>query len=217
MSTRAPARRSLMRRMRPRRWHDRGAVAVEAALIVPLILLPLIFGTIEFTLLLRDYVAASSMVRAGARIASAEPHAGQDPLLPAVPIFANDAMLTIQREGSAMPKDNIKELWVYKANSGGFPDSRTDFSGCTNSCVRFKWDPVANKFNYIPLSGSWVASSVNACAGKNSSGVEQGDYVGVYLKANHKALIGIFGQGWAVSDYAVMKFEPVPGRSCLPS
>ena len=49
-----------------------GAVAIEAALLTPLLLL-LLFGIIEFGMLYKDYLAVTSSVRAGARMASAEP------------------------------------------------------------------------------------------------------------------------------------------------
>src|SRR5262245_41595604 len=54
---------------------DRGAVAVEAALVTPLILL-LITGVIELALLMRDDVALTSAVRNGGRTASANANAG---------------------------------------------------------------------------------------------------------------------------------------------
>src|SRR4051794_10410786 len=54
---------------RPR--DDRGAVAVEAAFITPVLLL-LVFGMIDMSLLIKDNVAVVSSVRAGARVASAE-------------------------------------------------------------------------------------------------------------------------------------------------
>ena len=55
-----------------RSTRDDGAAAVEFAL-VSLLLITLFLGIIEFSLILRDKVAVTSAVRAGGRIASAEP------------------------------------------------------------------------------------------------------------------------------------------------
>ena len=115
-----------------------------------------------------------------------------------------------------MPKDNIQELWIYKAGTAGYPGSGTSMgTTCTDPCVVYHWDPSGNKFIYS--SGTWLSSSVNACAGKDASGNERGDYVGVYLKAKHNAITGLFGTGWSVTDRAVMKFEPVTNKTCLPT
>lgn len=204
---------SLGRRRRARKGDDDGAVAVEAALIFPVLIL-LIFGMLEFALLARDHVATTSLVRAGARIASAEAKAGQDPSQPNTPVFASDASLAIQRQGSALPKDNINFIWVYKANAAGFPGSQRDFASCpAGSCVEYRWDKALDKFTY--RAGSWRASAINSCAGKDASGNEKGDYVGVYLNGTHKSITGVIpGFTRTVSDYAVMKFEPTVSANC---
>ncbi len=64
---------------------DSGAAAVEFA-IVSLLLITLVFGIIEFSLLLRDHVSVTSAVRTAARVASSSPggavHADQRHDLP---------------------------------------------------------------------------------------------------------------------------------------
>jgi len=55
-----------------RRHADRGAVLVEAALILPLLLL-FVFGIIEFGLLLRGHNAVTNAAGTAARVASSEP------------------------------------------------------------------------------------------------------------------------------------------------
>src|SRR4051812_18485211 len=118
--------------MSPRsRTGARGAVAMEAALVTPIVLI-MIFGIIEVALLLRDDVALTSAVRTGGRTASANAGAGPGgvneggdcvaPCSPAnAPMFAQLAANAIQQAGTALPKDSIKELWVYKANNKGYP------------------------------------------------------------------------------------------------
>lgn len=99
-----------------RTTRERGAVAVEAALVTPLIVL-ILFGIIEMSLLMRDHVATSSAVRVGARMSSAAADAGvgtcptgpsPPPCTPATaPAFAQAAADAIARAGSALPKDSI--------------------------------------------------------------------------------------------------------------
>ena len=90
-----------------RRERDqRGAVAVEAALITPFLCL-LLFGIIEMSLLMRDAVSVNSSVRVGARIASVSASSGKGtcaassnppPCSPAtVPALAQAAADAIQK------------------------------------------------------------------------------------------------------------------------
>jgi len=189
--------------------HDSGASAVEAALIIPVILL-IVFGIIDFSLLMRDHVAATSAVRAGARVASAEaripgvydPATGAPASLPAL---AQDAANAIQRAGSAMPKDAIDELWVYEADAAGYPKGASGtFNSCSSNCVKFRWVDTLDKFQY--KSGSWNYTSINACPGDPNA-----QAVGVYLRSTHKFIFAsFFGASAGVADHAVMKFEPIP-------
>ena len=86
------------------RRRERGAVAVEAALVTPLVL-ALIFGIIESAFLMKDVLAASSAVRAGVRIASAQPRTTD---------FAQAAANEVAKRSEAINKNAIEQLWVYK-------------------------------------------------------------------------------------------------------
>jgi hypothetical protein len=215
--------------LRPRRRRgERGAVAVEAALVTPVILI-LVFGIIEFSFALRDYVAVSSAVRVGARIGSANAGAGPGdcpsagPDLPSPPVctpatapkFAQQAADAIQRAGSAMPKDQIDYIYVFKANDKGYPgaDGVTTMpaspAACAavGNCVVYRWRAATDKFRYD--TGTWTSSQVDAC-------VTTGHAIGVYLKTTHKFMTGFFGQTIVLADHAVMKFEPLGTATCAP-
>ena len=88
----------LPRRHQSRRRSQQGAVAVEAAIITPLFIL-LVFGIIEFGMVFKDFLAVTSSVRAGARMASAEPRNLN---------FAQDAADQVAREGGALNMSKIK-------------------------------------------------------------------------------------------------------------
>jgi hypothetical protein len=179
-----------------RRFGERGSVAVEAAIIFPL-LITLTFGIIEFALLMRDHTATTSVVRAGARTASA---------LPRDPAMVTSTVAAMERAGSALPKSSYEELWVYRANAAGYPGGEGNRSfdpgTCTANCVRYSWNDRRDAFQQV--GGSWAPTSINACAGDPAA-----QAVGVYLKANHDWITGLFFDSTFVTDRAVLKFEPI--------
>jgi TadE-like protein len=195
---------------------ERGAVVVEAALVTP-ILMAMILGIVELALLMKDDVALTSAVRNGGRIASANANSGQsgtsqggycdagcDPANS--PYFAQMASDAIERAGSALPKNSIDELWVYKANDKGYPGAPSSTTWtCGTDCIRYRWvDNVG--FRYV--SGTWRSKTINACANQNP------DQVGVYMKATHSFLTGFFSKSAAIEDHAVFSFEPLPSSIC---
>jgi hypothetical protein len=215
-----------------RRRDERGVVAVEAAIVLPMVIL-LIFGMVEFSLMLRDYVSVTAATRAGARTASASADGGPgtcDPS-PAPPCTPTSSPAVAQTTADAMakaltgiPVDSINYLLVYRANGKGFPcASPVTATGCNadtnttmptscsgyNSCVMFTWNPTKGAFRYA--SGAWDSTLINACVNDVA-----GDSVGVYLKITHKWVTGLFGSTMGLSDKAVMKFEPLPIESCKP-
>jgi hypothetical protein len=211
-----------------RRRNERGAAAVEAALVTPILCL-LVFGIIEFSFLLRDYIVVSSDVRTAARIASTG--AGDGPGVcdvyagapvctgPSSPKLAQLAADAVQREGSAMPPSSINYILVYKANDKGYPGSNgssTMPSNCSgfSNCVRFTWQPLANSgagaFRYA--DGSWNSSSISACFPGNATNPL--DRVGVYMNAKHKMMTGLFGGTLTIADHATFDFEPLATAIC---
>jgi hypothetical protein len=204
---------------RSRRRAERGAVAVEAALVTPLLFV-LVIGIIEMSLLMRDTVASTSAVRVGGRIASVSAGAGPGvcqasenppPCAPAnTPALAQAAADAIQRGGSALPKDQIDHIIVYSANKQGYPmpDGNTSFA-CGTNCVRYVWDAGLDKFRYA--GGSWISTTINACVNHPDR-----DAVGVAMVAEHPWITGLFGDGVEIKERAVMNFEPLPAEQCLP-
>lgn len=198
---------------------ERGAVVVEAALVTPL-LMALLLGIIEMALLMKDDVALTSAVRNGGRTASANAGAGAggvneggdcvSPCSPAnAPMFAQLAANSIQTAGTALPRDSILELWVYKANDKGYPGNNGSTTmACGSNCVKYKWVPSKDQFRYS--SGTWTSSQVNACANNSP------DAVGIYLLARHDFMTGFFGQSVNIEDQAVFTFEPLPTLTCAP-
>jgi hypothetical protein len=211
---------------------DRGASAVEFAIVVPLLLL-ILLGILEFAFVLRDDLSVSSAVRVGARTAASGAGAGKAvcppipdglvncPFVTDTPQLAQSAANAIQKAGSAMPQGNIDEIWVYKANASGFAGQATTLDqmtasggpGCVKNptldlaCVKYVWRDSVGKFQYA--SGGWDSETIDGC-------IANPDSVGVYMKATHPFFTGFFSSTITMKDYAVQSFEPLPANVCDP-
>ncbi len=206
---------------RDRRRSERGAVAIEAALVTGVVL-AMIFGILEMAFLMKDYVGVTSASRVGARAASTGVAAGAcvpDPadVVPcpshAVPELAQMAADAISSAHTVLDKDTIDYIMVYKANAAGYPGAATSMpplSSCTSSCVAYRWSASQNRFRYA--QGSWDSRLLNGCA----SSVAPLDSVGVQIVVKHDFLTGIFGRDMDLTDHAVMKFEPLTNTACAP-
>ena len=204
---------------RTRKRGERGAVAVEAALVTPILFL-FVLGIIEMSLLMRDTVAVSSAVRVGGRVASVSAGAGPGicqasadppPCSPVTtPALAQAAADAIQRAGSAMPKEQIDYILVYRANTQGYPmpNGNTSIS-CYLDCVKYVWDDGIGRFRYA--GGTWASTTINACVNHANRMA-----VGVAMHANHPWITGLFGSGVTVEERTVMNFEPLPSEQCMP-
>jgi hypothetical protein len=208
-----------------RRRDDRGASAVEFALVVP-ILLTFLLGTVELGLYMKDYVSMSSSVRAGARSAAASADAGPGtceassnppPCTPVnAPALAQVAADTMQRAGTALNTQDIQWVMIYSANQAGFPGSLTavpNSCGGVSKCVMYVWDAGLKKFRYS--SGSWTSATVNACLNDDNR-----EAVGVALRANHNWMTGLvsglMGGNRVMTERTVMQFEPLEQDRCKP-
>ncbi len=173
------------------RMGERGAVAVEAAIIFPLLVV-LFFGTLEFGLLFRNNHSISAASRSGARVASALPRDDDYHLA------ARDAVTAAL---GRVPDANIDQLIVFKAN-GNLRDG--DPTTCrTSECYKFTWDENSGSWN--DPQGGWSARDQEACGGLNDT-----DYVGVYVEGHYDWATGLFGSSRKLSETTVMRLEPLP-------
>lgn len=187
---------------------------MEAALVIPILLI-IVFGIIEMSMAMRDYAVVASNTRVGARIASTGAAAGQckvglaECTATASPVLAQAAANAIQRAGSAMPRDNIEYIMIFRANSDGFPGAegiKTMPSTCPANCVKYTWVDAQDRFRYN--SGSWASSTINACFPANL------ERVGVFLQAKHPFVTGLFGASVPLADRTVQEFEPLAAAAC---
>lgn len=181
--------------------NDRGTVLVEAALIMPVLVL-LAMGTIEFGMAWRDRLSVQNATRAGARAGAS---------------LSTDAqtdynILQSVKAGLGVKYTSATRIIVYKANTtdGAVP------SACLTGTSQ---SGVCNVYTTADLSAA--SSSFGCGAGaKDTSWCPTGrsadllstngpDYVGVYVKFDHGLITGSFGSGnLTISDNAVMRLEP---------
>ena len=66
--------------------------------------------------------------------------------------------------GTALPKDSILELWVYKANDKGYPGANGSDAMDLRDQLREVQVGATAKDQFRYFSGTWTSSTVNACA-----------------------------------------------------
>jgi hypothetical protein len=189
----------------------------------------LTFVFVETTVLLRDYAGVANLTRDASRIASANPrfgtptgHQGVDPNQSSFALLAAQA---VESSGSALPKNSIRDMWVYLANSKGYPsqtlDWRTDttsgFVSCpAATCVRYAWEDGVGGLpgSFAWRSGVWDPATINACPEPTQPAMS----VGVFIRIDHRAVSGVLPASMTITDRSVIKFEPMrPGPgSCRP-
>jgi Flp pilus assembly protein TadG len=183
---------------------DRGASAVEAAIVTPVIMV-LLFGIIELGFVFKDYLAVAGAVRAGVRTASANPR---------MATFAQVAANKVAQTGGAMNFSDVQQLWVFKVDPTtnqtiGF----SNFSDC-NFCVKFSWDSGTNAF--VPITGgdTWASTTQNACSLSIGGPL---DRIGVYLRLKHDPFTGLVLKTIYISEASILSLEPMPVSSgCKP-
>lgn len=176
---------------------QRGAVAVEAAIIVPLVV-SMLLGIIDLAMMLHSQVGLASAARSGARVASSEPR---------TPGFADHAASAALRSGLGVAWSEVEEIWVYRANASGYPGTATGFpADCPQRCIRYR---VSAAGVPVVLQGSWAADSVDACVGT-------ADDVGVRIVGRHRSVAASVVPSGHISQYTVMRFEPTVNGRCRP-
>lgn len=185
---------------RPRRraTGDHGAALVEAAIILPFLVI-LVFGIVEIGFLFRSASIVNGASRSGARLAAA--NYGSATTSAQKSSVLDNVRLSVEEDLKARSGvDTPSVLWIYKANSSGNPPSG-DFSSCGSPCVVYTWTVDAanptGAFEYT--SGSWPLP--DACGTTH-------DNVGVFVRVSH-APIGFtnFLGTVTLNEHTVMRLE----------
>jgi Flp pilus assembly protein TadG len=187
------------------RRSERGVAMVEAAFVTPLFIL-LLFAVIEFGLAMKDYIGVGNAVRAGARTASTE---GND-------TYADYFIVqAVAKNSTALSRSDIQYVVVYKASAiGGKPDAtcmagtaHTSSSGTTPCNVytpsNFSTAETGFGCGTTEPDRFWCPNTrVNALGGTGP------DFVGVWMKMQHKWVTKMFGTAQTLTDQSVIRIEP---------
>jgi hypothetical protein len=190
------------RRFGGRASGDRGAALLEAAIILPFLVV-MVFGIVELGFLFRSATVVNTSTRSGARLVASQYGSATSGLSQAN--VMDNAALTVEKDlASRGGSDTPDQLWIYQAGANGFPMGKSDFSSCTAPCFIYTWD--SGNDNFVRQSGSWPLPLV--CGTTHDS-------VGVYVRLSH-APIGFtnFLGDLTVNEKTVMRLEPPSPNSC---
>lgn len=192
---------------RQRARGQQGAVLVEAALVLPVMIL-VVMGIIEFGFAFASSTTTTGSSRSGARLgAAAYATAGT---IPANQQAAADQIAdTVSADLVGLTSAEPVGMLIYRVDKtssegapiGGFPTDDGISTGCTTDCFRYEWD--GTKMDWT--SGGWA--NPDAC------GMEL-DSIGVYVKAKHNYITGMIGDHVYVDGETVMRLEPLPSDQC---
>ena len=192
---------------RAKHREDRGAVLVEAILVLPVLII-LVLGIIEFGLVFASSSTTTASSRSGARIAATAypPSSGTT----AQRATADQIAAAVTADLTALSHATPLGMTVYKVDPtstsgapvGGFPgDNMT--GGCSSNCFKYTWNAGQNKLVYS--SGGW--STPDACGATVDS-------IGVFVQTSHEYVSDMFGSTRTVTGHTVMRLEPLPTDQC---
>jgi hypothetical protein len=190
-----------------RRRGERGAALIEAAFITPVFAV-LLFGILEFGLTFRDYLTVANVSRDSARGASAFGDS----------LYADWNVIQIAQQSSKGFRPNeIQRLIIFDA--GSVEGSIFDTSHPANACLSVT-DGIAGVCNVYTSADLHRPKSDFGCkttetldkywcpSGRETRASGPPDYVGVYVRARHDHITGLFGPGMNLTDEIVMRIEP---------
>jgi hypothetical protein len=192
--------RGAARRSRPDGGRERGAALVEAALVSPLIIV-LLFGLLEFGMLFKDYLTVANATRAGARIGSAE---GSNPQAD------YQILQSIKGASSAMSAGDIQRIVVFKASASNGTVPQTCKDGTPGSTCNVYVATDMNRPSSDFGCGAGQPDNYWCPTTRKDNQADPPDYIGVYIKAQHNWITGLFGSSRMMGDTTVMRIEPQP-------
>lgn len=199
---------------------DRGAALVEAAIILP-VLMVFLLGIIEFGLVYATGATATGASRSGARLAAAS--FGPNP--PAVSLHnatntgpGDNAAAAVSADLTALTSATPIGVVIYAVDKtktdgqpvGGFPAKTNTMPGCSTKCLRYTWNDTTKKMVF--QSGTLTPADFNVCS-SNPVANPLGS-IGVWVLIRHSYLTKLIGQYNYVEGMTVMRIEPVPSEQC---
>ena len=165
----------------------------------------LVLGIIEVSLYMQDNRGVANAARAGARTASAS---GDD-------LYADyHTMKLTLREASALDRDNIDYIVIYKPSAFGEAPTGNCLAGIPTKdrCNVFRPEDFGkdrDQFGCVdPTYPDYEWCPTERVVSLTGNGGEGSDYVGVYVKAHHPMVTKLFGSTKTITDLSVIRLEP---------
>ncbi len=182
---------------------ERGHTVVEAAFVTPIFFL-LLFGVIEGGYGLHERLSVANMALVGARSASGN----------GAEVLSDFRVLAAIRGGSGgVAPGQVSTIVVYKTTGPGYtvpPACKS--ASVAGVCNRYTGADLAKASSSFGCSGVPVRIDLAWCPTSRKtalSGVNgPPDYIGVYIRATHRNLTGVLGNGMAFESDTIMRIEP---------
>ncbi|MGE0878564.1 MAG: TadE/TadG family type IV pilus assembly protein [Acidimicrobiia bacterium] len=191
--------RRVLRSQLRSRFSDRGAVIVESALILPL-LLTLMLAIGEFGLAWRGRSTVQTAVRSGARAGSSLGTAAT----------ADYDILQGIAAGLGSLTGDVTKIVVYKSTTAdGAVPSACLAGAVTGSCNVY----TSAAFSYPSSSFGCRGTGIDDawCPTRRVADITDPaglDYLGVYIEVHHDYIAKLFGSGVTIKDHTVLRVEP---------
>ena len=179
------------------RWRERGASAMEFAIILPTLII-MIFGVVETGFLVKDLVAVRNAAEEGVRAGAVGANGAT----------ADFKILSAIKGHMGQSRGQVVRIVVYKASGPGAQPSATckaGVPGATEKCnVYTKAD-----FNRASSQFGCLAASPDKkyCPTSRDSTLTTPDWLGVYIKAHHPGVSGLFSGALDLERVAVFPLE----------
>jgi Flp pilus assembly protein TadG len=201
---------------RKRNRSERGASAVEFAIILP-VLMFLILGMVEFSMMLKDVNIVSNAANAGARVASLEARTTgyQTNALAAVQAVLGNSKLVATKvvvykadKNTGLPRNGA----LASSTSPTALATPGDYSSCTAECIVWLTQSdgtyiyknatalVPNPATPVP---DWPWQRQAACGATTLT-----DYLGVWVEFRHANITSVFGSAKTIRQRAIYRLEP---------
>lgn len=216
-ATVAPPRQGGSRR---RVCDDKGSALLETAIVTP-VFIALLFGILEFGLLMRVYLTVSDTVLDGARVGAVQ---GPNPT--STGATADFSTVKSLRESlGGIPIDQIDRIVIFR---GGPASAGTPMQQVPGGCKSSGGSSTAMKCNVYDAQDAFMAVQVGdvayfecdsagdpACGwnpddrldGPKASDIE---YVGVYVAIDYQFVTGLYGTSKNLDAAAIQRIEPGP-------